>query len=420
MIRPTRRLLILATLGLLLSLASLWSPWAGGAVLLVSLGVSVAELIALEVRPPVVVMQTPDRVNVGQVFEARVRLASTRRTFRRRLSLECSEGLDAGMNVLDTRTPGDGQTALAIEVTARRRGTSEVHALVVRAAGPLGLLEVEHRVEVARTIRVSPSLAVVRQLSAPSSTKGGHAGVVPIASTGAGTEFDELRPYIAGMDSRSIDWKSSARHRELRVRRYRQEQNQQLVLMVDNHAFDGTDQAVHTGLALARSALAQGDRVAMQLFGSAPRAWTSFGHGARHLQRLVASLAESAPEHVASNPVHAAHALFARLRRRSLVVMFTDVGDPVRAELVADAVRILHTKHRVIVVALRDLERDEIPKPESLEDVGRALLRRTLEAERERAVKQLRSRGVSVVSTGPRGIAGALERRYRASKRRVG
>ena len=190
--------------------------------------------------------------------------------------------------------------------------------------------------------------------------------------------------------------------------------------MVDNHAFDGTDQAVHTGLALARSALAQGDRVALQLFGSAPRAWTPLGHGPRHLQRLLASLAESAPESAVSNPVHAAHALFARLRRRSLVVMFTDVGDPVRAELVADAVRILHAKHSVIVVALRDLERDEIPKPESLEDVGRALLRRTLEAERERAVKQLRSRGVSVVSTGPRGIAGALERKYRASKRRVG
>lgn len=420
MIRPTHRLLILATAGLFVSLAALWWPWTAVLVLVAALGLLVAELMGLDVRPPGVTVQAPNRVSVGQTFEARVGLATTRGVFRRRLSLECSEGLDAGMDVPDTRTPGARETALGIEVTARRRGTSEIRALRVRATGPLGLLEVVHRVEVARTIRVSPNLAVVRQLSAPSSTKGGHAGVVPIASTGAGTEFDELRPYIAGMDSRSIDWKSSARHRELRVRRYRQEQNQQLVLMVDNQAFDGTDQAVHTGLALARSALAQGDRVALQLFGSVPRAWTPLGHGPRHLQRLVASLAESAPEPAASNPVHAAHALFARLRRRSLVVMFTDVGDPVRAELVADAVRILHAKHSVIVVALRDLERDEIPKPESLEDVGRALLRRTLEAERERAVKQLRSRGVSVVSTGPRGIAGALERKYRASKRRVG
>ena len=142
MIRPTRRLLILATLGLFASLASLWSPWAGAMVFLTWGGLFVAELIGLEVGPPVVVVQTPNRVSVGQTFEARVRLASTRGTFGRRLSLECSEGLDAGAEVSDTRTPGDGKATLGIEVTARRRGTPPVRSassrlcIASRSPGP--------------------------------------------------------------------------------------------------------------------------------------------------------------------------------------------------------------------------------------------------------------------------------------------
>jgi len=101
-------------------------------------------------------------------------------------------------------------------------------------------------------------------------------------------------------------------------------------------------------------------------------------------------------------------------------VMFTDAGDPVRASLVAEAARVLETRHRVVVVALRDPQEDALPRPERLEDVAQTLLRRNLGAERERATHRLRTAGVSVVSVGPRGIAGALLQQYRSTKRRAG
>lgn len=417
---PTTRLLRLATAGLLVSVAGMSWPWL--LVLGVLAGVFVLghELLELDGRSPIVAVQAPSRVRVGQAFEATVGAMPRGRTwFRVRVRLETDPGLDPVAEVCEEKVGGCGSHRFTMKITARRRGEAEIRAVWVRVTGPMGLLESVHRVPVGRSIRVSPNPVAVRQLSIAAKSKSAHAGGMPAVTTGAGTEFDELRPYVAGMDSRSIDWKSSARHRELRIRRYRQEQNQQLVLMLDNHCAGG-DQAALTGLALANTALTQGDRVALQLFGTEPRGWVPFGHGARHLQRLVSALGEHAPETVASNPVHAAHALAVRLRRRSMIVVFTDVSDPVRADLVAQAVRVLQARHRVLVVALRDPHDDDMPRPENLEDVARALLWRNLHAERNRATARLRAAGVSVIAAGPRRVAGALMQKYQAGKQRVG
>ncbi len=419
MIRPTPRLLRIATAGLLVSLAGVWWPSLLAVGAMFAVPAILLELMGLDYKSPTVAVRAPSRVSVGDTLEATVgAMTRWQDWFGLRMQLETDAGLEPLHEVYEPRVQARRSHRFTVELKAKRRGPAEIRAVWVRVTGSLGLLEAVHRVEVEATTRVSPNLAAVRQLSAALHATGSHGGSVSVVTTGAGTEFDELRPYIAGMDSRSIDWKSSARHRELRVRRYRQEQNQQLVLMVDNHAFEGTDHAVHAGLALARTALAQGDRVALQLFGAEPVAFVPFGHGARHLQRLLTALGDAAPETVPSNPVHAAHALSVRLRRRSMVVLFTDAGDPVRGELVGEAARILQAKHRVIVVALR--EHEELPCPETLEDVAQALLQRNLAAERTRATERIRSGGVSVIAADPRSVSRTLLQRYRTSKRRVG
>jgi uncharacterized protein (DUF58 family) len=86
---------------------------------------------------------------------------------------------------------------------------------------------------------------------------------------GDGSEFESLRQYVPGLDTRSIDWKASARHRKLVCRRFRAERNHQLVLAIDSGhlmtvPIEGTtrlDHAIHAALLLSYVALRSGDRV---------------------------------------------------------------------------------------------------------------------------------------------------------------
>jgi uncharacterized protein (DUF58 family) len=420
-VRPSPRLLRLATLGLLVSLAGFWWPGWVGLMAALAAPFLLVELSRVDRLSPIVTMRTPARVSVGQTVELGVGLMPRGRDwFDVCIRLETTGGLEAGPDWVARRLLGHEIQPIPVTVVARRRGEGRVVAVWFRVTGPLGLFESIHRIKVDCSLRISPNVGEVRHLAIIPNAAAGTAGSVPTTHGGAGTEFDELRAYMPGMDTRSIDWKASARHRELRARRYRQEQNQQLVLMLDNEAFDHADHAIHSGLALARTALAQGDQVALQVFGEQPRCWIPFGHGVRHFRRLLTALAELSPEDRPSNPVHAAHDLLARLRRRSMIVVLTDLRDPVRAELVVEAARFLQTKHPVVVLALRDPAQESIPVPRTLEDVAQALLRRNLDAERRRAVQRVRTAGISVVEVGPRGAAAALMQRYRVGKRRAG
>ena len=104
-------------------------------------------------------------------------------------------------------------------------------------------------------------------------------GVKQRQRRGAGLEFAELREYAQGDMPRHIDWKATARRRKLTTRAFRDEQDQQLVLLLDcgrrlRAVDDGQahfDHALNAALLLAWVALRQGDRVGLLTFGGRDR-----------------------------------------------------------------------------------------------------------------------------------------------------
>ncbi len=87
------------------------------------------------------------------------------------------------------------------------------------------------------------------------------------------------------------------------------------------------------------------------------------------------------------------------LRRRSLVVLFTDLFDPAASAAVLGAAKLLVPRHLVLVVLMNDaavaaaLRR----RPQDADDAYRAAVAATLSEERGRAVAALRARGILVV-----------------------
>lgn len=105
---------------------------------------------------------------------------------------------------------------------------------------------------------------------------GGHRS----AQRGRGLEFEEVRPYVAGDDPRSIDWRVTARRGKPHTKLFREERERPVWLLVDLHAgmFFGSRRQLKSGLAVRAAALLAwvaalgGDRVGAVIVGEqAPR-----------------------------------------------------------------------------------------------------------------------------------------------------
>jgi uncharacterized protein (DUF58 family) len=186
------------------------------------------------------------------------------------------------------------------------------------------------------------------------------------------------------------------------------------------HGLPRLDHAVTSALLLAYVSLRLGDRVGLYGFDRAARVWSEpqGGLGAfARLRTLSASLDYSREE---TNFTLGLTELSTRLRRRSLVVVFTDFVDTVTAELMVENLARLARRQLVLFVALRDpgLDATALARPRRLGDLHRAVVAADFERERERVLARLRRLGVQCVDAAPGAVSTRLLSRYLDIKRR--
>lgn len=201
--------------------------------------------------------------------------------------------------------------------------------------------------------------AQVRRLEirARQAMESGLTGQYQSAFRGLGLEFEEVREYRAGDDVRTIDWNVTARSGFLHVKRYREERDLNVLLLVDLSAstrFGSKVMTVHDLIAevagLFALAAARRDRVGAILFDDGVRTVIPPRLGWRHGLRVVREVLGAEPRGRGTALDQAVRAAGRMLRRRGVVIILVDqtCGLP-RRELVA-----LAGRHEVVVVRLGD------------------------------------------------------------------
>jgi len=432
-IHPTPRAVALAAAGFPLALLPalvhprLWGLWLVAAALS-ALALGLDALLAVPPRGLSVEVEAPDRLSVGEARAARVTLRSPRAV----RAVEVLLDLHADLEVQGPRTVALAAGVVAtveIPLLARRRGKPTLDELWLRWTGPLGLAGRRRRVALGRPVAVVPNLKPVRAAAFRYfGAREIEAGVQVERFVGDGSEFDALVEYVPGLDPRAISWKASARHRELLCQEFRAERNHQVVLALDTghlmaEPLDGVprlDHAVTSALLLAYVSLRLGDRVGLYGFDRTARAWAApqGGLGAfPGLQALSAALAYSTDE---TNFTLGLSELSTRLRRRSLVVVFTDFVDTVTAELMLENLSRLARRQLVVFVTLRDpaLDATALAPPRRLGDLYRSVVAADFVRERERVLARLRRMGIACVDSAPAQVSSRLVNRYLDIKRR--
>jgi uncharacterized protein (DUF58 family) len=321
------------------------------------------------------------------------------------------------------RIPPRGEAQLSYAVRPLQRGVQVFGAVVLRARGERGLIERQITLPVADTAKVYPNFrgADQYQLLAKIDQRE-EVARRPRPFRAAGTDFESLRPYVDGEDPRSIDWKATARRGALISRNRQVEKGQQLAVLLDSGRLMAEtigeqprlEHALNATVMLSYVAQKRGDALALAAFSNKIEAFLPPVRGPALLGRVLESLYAVQPRPVESDYWQVIAQLMAMLRRRSLVILLSDVLDAsASAGLIHNLARAAE-KHIVLCVVLIEPAIADIARsvPATVEEVYRKAAACDLLRRRSLALENMRARGILVLETDPAHLSVHLVKRY--------
>ena len=428
--RPSRRLLAVASLIALLSLGlvvfadepagPIQAMWGIVAVLVVA-------DVVLTPRRRRFVLEAPAtrELFVGETAELEFRLRPAREgrgpaPGSAMARIAWPSGLDGPPQFV--LQPGAGDSRATVTVRAGRRGHFPIDEVAVLRSSRLKLVDLVAAYPCSTRLVVVPNVRAITsgEIDVQIATEafGSRASLM----RGEGSEFHQLRDFVSGMDSRTIDYKRSARHGALVAREMRAEKNHNVVLALDNGhlmreeiaGLPKIDHMINSALALGWAGIQGGDLVGLYAFDARPRLYLPPRGGRPAFAQLRSKAADLSYRAIETNHTLAMTHLGQKLSRRCLVVVFSDFVDTTTAELLVENVEVLNRHHVVAFVSIRDplLQAYQRRAAGDLGEVAAAVAAAGLDRERRLVLDRLARLGVFVVDGEPGGITARLVSTY--------
>lgn len=179
---------------------------------------------------------------------------------------------------------------------------------------------------------------------------------------GYSAEFTDHRQYYPGDDLRSLDWKVYARTDRYVLKRYRMESDMRVMILLDTSASMGfaspggiskLDYGVHLAAALAHLVIHQNDRAGLVVFDRDIRTFMPSRSGKPYLRQILHQLEHARPGQP-TRLIPVCHEVAARLVRRGLVILISDMLDRGTERLAECLSHFRFTRYDVIVLHVLD------------------------------------------------------------------
>ncbi|MEO8888522.1 MAG: DUF58 domain-containing protein [Jatrophihabitantaceae bacterium] len=400
----TGRLVALAALGAALAWASTAAALVFAAILLLLVGADLTRAAAIgDVH---VTRERTPAVRLGETTTTTLQLTNTgRRRLRGYLRDAWLPSAGVTPRVQLVQVAAGERESVVTGLRPTRRGERTSAEVTVRSYGPLGLAARQRRTTVPGSVRVLPAFGSRRFLPEKLSRLRQIDGAVLVRQRGQGSEFDSLRTYVSGDDVRAIDWRATARSRDVVVRTWRPERDRHIVLAVDTGRASAArlgdeprlDAALDACLLLTAVAARAGDRVALVAADVAVRARLGPTGGRDALVKVVTALTPLEPALVETDPQLLASEVLRQVSKRALVVLFGSLDTAADTGLVP-AARTLAARHEVVVASVADPTLAVLAAArEDAADVYTAAAAELAAVARRTTIEQLRRIGVHVV-----------------------
>ncbi len=321
------------------------------------------------------------------------------------------------------------RTTVHYELKSSRRGAYELKQINLRVRSLLGLWQRYFVYPQETAIHVYPDMKQLAEYAILARTNRlSLMGVRRTRKIGLENDFERLRDYTPDDNYKFMDWRASARRRKLTVKDFQTSQSQRIIFLLDcgrlmtneSSGLSLLDHSLNAALMLSYVALRQGDSVGMIAFADRVLSYVPPRGGMNQMNQLLHASFDRFPELVESRYDDAFLYLAGHCKKRSLVVLISNVIDEVNAHQVESYLSTLVGRHLPLGVLLRDHRLFDAAdhEPRNDEELFRAGAAAEILTWRHQVLRDLEHRGVLALDVFPEDMTAPLVNSYLEIKAR--
>jgi len=434
-ILPTKRLLALALLGVPVLLAAYAAASLVWLVLLYDGALLLVAAVDLARSP------RPEDLSIARRFTAALSLGGANR-----LGWEVENASPCPLHLVlrddvptefrvqrrrvEVTVPAGSRASAWYRAVPSQRGRYELGDIHVRCRSRLGLVLRQFTIPRKDEVRVYPNLIdVARYHLLAHQRRLQQFGLSAVTLAGQGTEFESLREYRPGDPLQRIHWKATAKRHKPVSKAFQAERSQTVLLVLDAgrrmsvtlNGLSRFDSAVNAALMAAHVAVRQGDRVGLLAFSDSIDAYVPVRGGRGGFQAVLEALYNVRPRLAEPDYDRACRYLALKQRKRSLILVFTEIPDRQTCEPLLSYLAQFARRHVAVCIGLADpalLAVAEQPVRDASSAYAKATAAQLL-LSRHEALHVLRRHGVSVLDCRPETLTPDLVNEYLRLKYRA-
>ncbi|MGG3467045.1 DUF58 domain-containing protein [Neobacillus pocheonensis] len=258
--------------------------------------------------------------------------------------------------------PKESTITISYETIARERGLYEIQKLYFRYQGMFGLWEKQVTVELADSVKVIPDLTETKQYLENAQQFLLHEGLkIRKFRSGAG-DFSKIRSYVVGDDPRKINWRQTAKLQEVMTNEYEPEHGKYITILIDCGRMMGAElqkgnrleRTLEAALTVTAAALKKGDYVSVLAFSKGIKTFVPPAKGMTHLQTILQAIYNVKVDASESNYAAVLQYLEMVQKKRSLLLLFSDVRTFLYEESALSYLKKLRQRHLFLMIGMED------------------------------------------------------------------
>lgn len=363
---PTKRLLLLfLVLSLALIIGTSWGlSW--GFVIAINILVFFISFIDLLFSPKKSQLSfqriLPDELERGIAYEVKINVKNTSTySFTYRIIDGLPQSFQHPFPLIGI-IPKENTVEISYDTIANVRGKYEIAKLYFRYSSLLGLWEKQTTVEIKDSVKVIPDLTETKQYLENAQQFLKYEGLkIRRQRSGVG-DFSKIRSYVVGDDPRKINWRQTAKLQNVMTNEYEPEHGKYITILLDCGRMMGAElkkgnrleKSLEAALTVTAAALQKGDYVSVLAFSKDVKVYVPPAKGMAHLQTILQAIYHLQVDAAESNYAAVLQYLELVQKKRSLLLLFSDVRTFLHEESALILLKRLRKRHLFFMIGIED------------------------------------------------------------------
>ncbi|MEH7355368.1 DUF58 domain-containing protein [Neobacillus drentensis] len=260
------------------------------------------------------------------------------------------------------KIPKEATMEISYDTIATERGKYEIGNLYFRYTSLLGLWEKQTTLGIEDSVKVIPDLTETKQYLENAQQFLKYEGLTIRRQRSGVGDFSKIRSYVVGDDPRKINWRQTAKLQEVMTNEYEPEHGKYITILLDCGRMMGAElkngnrleRSLEAALTVTAAALQKGDYVSVLAFSKEIKVFVPPAKGMAHLQTILQAIYHLQVDAAESNYAAVLQYLEMVQKKRSLLLLFSDVRTFLHEESALILLKRLRQRHLFFMIGIED------------------------------------------------------------------